>query len=335
MKRSIPRSLVSKAISQSSDSARKPGERNPAAASDAAAAPSRGAGGAWRAGALAQSQAAVEQGRAQLADDILNGRHELTLAHDQVSDPLGSDRRHDWMDQEAFQALVESIEANGQDTPVLVWPKDPDWKPDSLDPAAVDSVPFILLTGRRRHAATRKLGLKLRAVLAPREMRGAENAQFEMLFLRFRENDARENLGAFERLLSIGEMYETLQKSGDRATAVAFAGRIGVHESVVSRARAVYASREEILNAFKNAYEMSFRDLQTALASLETRQKTPARKVPGKIVAKRKIGRRNLSLTFANGNLSIKAAGVPLSKDQLEELSDLIAGYLNRNKGSA
>ena len=332
MKRSIPRSLVSRAISPDHESDTI---HDAASAKDVPAAPFRGAGSAWKSGALAQSQAAVEEGRARLAEDILNGRHELSLEPDQITDPLGSDRRGDWMDQEAFTSLLRSIETSGQDTPILVWPEDPGWTPDPLDPVSVGDVPFVLLTGRRRHAAARKLGRRLRAVLAPPEIRKAGNTQFEMLFLRFRENEARENLGAFERLLSIGEMYETLVASGEKVTAVAFADRIGVHESIVSRARAVYGARDEILNTFKNVYEMSFRDLQAALASLERKPQARAKPKPKTLTAKRKIGSRNLSLSVANGALSIKASGVPISKDQLEELSDLIANFLNGNKGSS
>ncbi|UWR24607.1 ParB N-terminal domain-containing protein [Sulfitobacter sp. S190] len=332
MKRSIPRSLVSKAISQSTEDKQLPDESGASVTSEAVPKPFKGAGSAWKAGALAQSQAAVEQSREQLAADILNGRHELTLSPSQVSDLLGSDRREDWMEQEAFKTLIESIEANGQDTPILVWPEDPNWIPDPLDPTGVDNVPFILLTGRRRHAAAVQLDRKLRAILAPPELRSAHNAQFEMLFVRFRENEARENLGAFERLLSIGEMYNALQDAGEKLTAVAFAARIGVHESIVSRARAVFASKDEILNTFKNAYELSFRDLQAALASLESKPKASARKAATKLTAKRKVGNRNLTLTSANGSLSVKASGVPISKVQLEELSDLIAEYLNKNK---
>ena len=332
MKRSIPRSLVSRAISsdQVPDTIDDAGS-----AKDVPAAPFRGAGSAWKSGALAQSQAAVEEARVRLAEDILHGRHELSLEPDQISDPLGSDRRADWMDQEAFTSLLKSIEASGQDTPILVWPEDPDWTPDPLDPVSVLDVPFLLLTGRRRHAAARKLGRRLRAVLAPPELRIAGNTQFEMLFVRFRENEARENLGAFERLLSIGEMYETLVAPGEKVTAAAFADRIGVHESMVSRARAIFGARDEILNTFKNAYEMSFRDLQAALAGLERKPQAKAKPKPKTLTAKRKIGSRNLSLSVANGTLSIKASGVPVNKDQLEQLSDLIANFLSGSKGSS
>ena len=332
MKRTIPRSLVSKALNQSAEPSGNDDEAKVDIAPSSTTAAFKGAGSAWKAGALAQSQAAVEQGRAQLVEDILNGRHELQISPEQVEDPLGSDRRDDWLAQEAFQTLLKSIEINGQDTPILVWPEDPNWKPDPLNPTDVADARFIMLTGRRRHAAAKTLGLKLRAILASPDKRGAKNAQFEMLFLRFRENEERENLGAFERLLAIGEMYETLRESGEKTTAVAFAARIGVHESIVSRARAVFGARDQILNAFKNAYDMSFQDLQKALASLEGKPKKQVRKSAQKITAKRKVGGRNLSLTSANGNLSIKAASVPLSQEKLEELSDLIAGFLAKNK---
>lgn len=332
MKRTIPRSLVSKALNQPAEPNGNDDDAKIDNAPSSTAAAFKGAGSAWKAGALAQSQAAVEQSRAQLVEDILNGRHELEISPDQVEDPLGSDRRDDWMAQEAFQTLLKSIEINGQDTPILVWPENPNWKPDPLNPTDVSDARFIMLTGRRRHAAAKTLGLKLRAILASPDKRGAENSQFEMLFLRFRENEERENLGAFERLLAIGEMYETLRDSGAKTTAVAFAARIGVHESIVSRARAVFGARDQILNAFKNAYDMSFQDLQKALASLEGKPKKQARKSAQKLTAKRKVGGRNLSLTSANGNLSIKAASIPLSQEKLEELSDLIADFLAKNK---
>ncbi|MEL6574159.1 MAG: ParB N-terminal domain-containing protein [Pseudomonadota bacterium] len=331
MKRSIRRSLVSNALRQANEDSTVSSDKDESASSTSPEV-LKGAGSAWKAGALAQSQAAVEEARNRLANDILNGRHELELDPEQVSDPIGSDRRQGWIDQEAFHSLLESIEANGQDTPILAWPEDPNWTPDPLNPSDVRNVQFIMLTGRRRHAAATRLGRKIRAILVSPEARKAENTQFEMLFLRFRENEERENLSAFERLLSIGEMYDALQSAGEKTTAVAFAKRIGVHESIVSRARAVYSAKEEILNAFKNVYDMSFRDLQSALGSLESRSVKPTKKAAKALTAKRKIGTRNLSLTVANGNLSIKAAGMPIDKDQLEELSDLIAGYLRKKK---
>ena len=129
MKRSIPRSLVSKATSPDTSKERTPGPEGRAETGDAVSTPFKGAGSAWKSGALAQSQAAVERSRAELCSDILNGRHEISLSPDQISDPMGTDRRQDWMSQEAFRSLVNSIASNGQDTPILVWPEDPamDW----------------------------------------------------------------------------------------------------------------------------------------------------------------------------------------------------------------
>ena len=159
MKRTIPRSLVSKALNQSAEPSGNDDEAKVDTAPPSTTAAFKGAGSAWKAGALAQSQAAVEQGRAQLVEDILNGRHELQISPEKVEDPLGSDRRDDWLAQEAFQTLLKSIQINGQDTPILVWPEDPNWKPDPLNPTDVADARFIMLTGRRRHAAAKCLGL--------------------------------------------------------------------------------------------------------------------------------------------------------------------------------
>ncbi len=330
MKRSIPRSLVKRALEK--PEGQDPDEIPQSLETKLDAPPVRGAGSAWKSGALAQSQAAVEEARQTLVEEIMAGRHELSLSPDQVTDVIGSDRREDWKDQAAFKELVQSIEVNGQDTPITVLPVDPDWRPDTLNPTDVRGVPFLLLTGRRRHAAVDQLGRSLRAVMGPASLLQADRNMFDLLFLRFRENEAREDLGAFERLLSIGEMYQHLKKEAGKLTAVAFAERIGVHESIVSRARTVFARRDEILNAFKNAYDMSFAELQRAVAKLDPPAKSQPKKKVQKLSAQRKIGGRKLSLTHQDGNLSIKAMGIPVDQSQLEELSDLIAEYLNKSR---
>jgi ParB family chromosome partitioning protein len=85
------------------------------------------------------------------------------------------------------------------------------------------------------------------------------------------------------------------------------------------------------LNAFKNVYDMSFRDLQGALASLErvNKPKLKPKAKPRKLTVKRKVGNRNLSATSVDGNLSIKVAGVPIDQERLEKLGDLVADYLS------
>ena len=345
MKRSIPRSLIDKAMRAQQEAA---GDREVSAetgtgmAKDNQSVPElfqrspAGAGNAWKAGALAQTRASLEQNRDQIAQDILSGRLELAINPNLISDPLGTDRRVDWIEQEAFKSLLRSIEVNGQDTPILVWPKDETWAPDPLNPTNVEGVEFVMLTGRRRLAVAEQLGLPLRAVLAPSDKREGVTGKFEMLFFRFRENEEREDLSPFERLFSIGEMFETLNASteGHKLTAVLFAERVGVHESIISRARAVFRSRDAILNTFKNVYEMSFRDLQSALSTVsdEKRASPKAKPKPKKMMVTRKIGNRKISITSINGKLSVSAAGLKIDKKGLEGLGDLIADYLQKHR---
>ena len=296
-----------------------------------------GSGSAWKAGALNQTQEDLNERRAKIASDILHGRHELELHADQVKDDIGSDRRDDWMEQAAFKSLYDSIEKNGQDTPIQVWPVDPDWTPDHLDPENISGVPFFLITGRRRCAIATKLGRPIRAILAAPEKRGQLDEQFEMLFMRFRENEERENLGAFERLLSIGEMFEQLQTAtpGSKVTAVSFADQIGVHESLVSRGKAIYKARNEILHACKNVYELTFRQLEQEVSRLSAAAppKTIKPSKPKRILVTRKMGSRNLSVSSQGGKLSVSAAGLDMDKHALEELSEVIANFLE-SKGS-
>lgn len=293
-----------------------------------------GAGSAWKAGAAEQNKAALIQARDALVTDILTGSHELLLEPNQVFDRLGTDRRDDWMDQDAIIALRTSIENDGQDTPIHVWPTDPSWTPDKLDPTNVDGIEFDLITGRRRHAVCGMMGKRIRAILANPVKRGAVEEQFEMLFMRFRENEERENLGPFERLCSIGEMFEELLEnhSGKKPTAVSFASRINVHESIVSRGRAVFKARDKILNKFKNAYDLSYPELQKALSSLTTAppKTTAAKAKPSKVSIQKKVGTRKLSLTAQSGKLSINTTGLTLDKGELNELGDMIAEHLNK-----
>lgn len=296
---------------------------------------SSGAGSAWKAGAVAQAQAGLDEAREKLAEDILEGSHVIEIDPEFLLDPIGSDRRDDWMEQEDFRSFVDSIRENGQDMPVLVWPEDPSWRPDDIDPENLERVQFLLLAGRRRREAARKLGQPVRAVIASQAGRDTAEAKFNMLVLRFRENDEREDLSAFERLLSIGQMYDELASSSDtKIKAKDFADRIGVHESIVSRARAVLDSKDEILNSFKNSYDMSFRELQEALAKLSVEKKAnkkPKAK-PAKIQVKRKVGTRNLVISTQAGRLSVSAAGLNLDKQSLEGLGDVIATYLTEQE---
>lgn len=338
MARGLKRSLISNPVKKTEpetvegeqDDATNPSDATPPAFKRA----SSGAGSAWKAGALEHAQAGLEEARHRTAQDILAGDVVIEIEPGLISDPIGSDRRGDWMEQEGFKSLVQSIRENGQDMPVLVWPKDPDWQPDELEPKNLERVQFLLLAGRRRCEAARILGKPVRAVIASQEGRDGAHSTFNMLVLRFRENIEREDLSAFERLLSIGQMFEELiSATKEKITAKDFAERIGVHESIVSRSRAVLKAKDQILNAFKNVYEMSFRELQNVLADLSESSTKPTKKAskPKKLKVSRKIGNRNLSVEAVGGKLSVKTTGVKLDKQQLEGLGDLVADYLEKH----
>lgn len=343
MKRSISSSVLRKKSGETADAPPKDVVNEPTQdARTISPAPSTGlkprmggSGSAWKAGALSDTQVLLNEKRAQIVGHILQGKHELELDPTQIKDEIGTDRRDDWIDQDAFNSLLESIEQNGQDTPIQIWPVDPNWQPDPLDPENCAGVPFFLITGRRRHAIAQKLGRPVRAILASLEKRGVSDDQFEMLFMRFRENEERENLGAFERLLSVGQMFDRYEAANPdkKVTAVSFASIIGVHESHVSRGKAVFKARDEILHACKNVYALSHRELEKVVSDLI---KGPVKKAKGTAKAKkltiiRKFGREKLSVSSQGGKLSVSAAGIDLDKHSLAGLGDVIAAYLQEH----
>lgn len=295
-----------------------------------------GTGSAWKAGALSDAERILQTERNQVVERILSGRHELRIDPSQIVDVIGTDRRDDWRDQETFEKLKESITKNGQDTPIHVWPANPDWRPDEREPENVEGVTFHLIVGRRRHAILDALDLPVRALLVPQSRRGSRDEQFEMLFMRFRENEERENLSAFERLVSIGEMFEQLQDAlpDGKLSATEFAKRVGVHNSAVSRGRAVFAARDQILHTCKNVYELSHRDLEKALNDLSGKAAKLSKKKPAtakKLTVQRKVGSRKLRVTGQGGRLSVAATGLALDENVLKGLGDVIAEYLEKH----
>ena len=346
MKRAIPRSVLEQMKAKRADpEADAPEEGAAAGQVHASEGGSResvpgGFGGAWKAGAMAQVEGDLTELRDGIVDAVLSGKRELSLDPVRIDDPLGSDRRPDWEDTEAFIALRDSIAANGQDVPVQVWPADPAWRPDPRDPLDAGTQRFHLLSGRRRRAACAALGLPVRAVIMP-PPEGASEAEnrFAMLFHRFRENEAREDLSPFERLLSIGEIYEVLARTEETPpTAVAFAARIGVHESIVSRARAVLRHRDTILNTFKTPYDLSFRALQDALVQIEGQgKKTPVRKKKAKAKThKAEISRggRTLKAVMTDKTITIRLSHADADKADLEKaLAEFAAALPERTTG--
>ena len=130
MKKTLSRSLLAKAQAPRSDTGNKEieGTNEPRFKKDEGLAPPPsgpnvgGAGSAWKAGAAEQNRTALAKNREKTIKDILEGRHVLMIDPAQVVDRIGTDRRKDWQQQEAFQSLRASIKQNGQDTPIQVWP---------------------------------------------------------------------------------------------------------------------------------------------------------------------------------------------------------------------
>ena len=334
MKRAIPRSILAR---MKADAAARETD-TPDAPAIPPATPSgkpagQSGGGAWKAGAIAQVEGDLANLREASVADILAGRRELALDPASIDDPLGSDRRPDWQDTESFTALRDSIAANGQDVPIQVWPADPAWTPDPRDPHDIGAARFHLLSGRRRRAACAALDLPVRAVLVPPPEDATDAAhRFTMLFHRFRENEAREDLSPFERLVSIGEIYEALAAAEEGApTAVAFAARIGVHESLVSRARAVLRNRDAIVARNPDPYALTFRALQDMLAEIEGKAKPAAKPKPKKsapVTATVTKGGRSLTATAKSGTITVRTDGLDLDEKTLHAVLVKIANAL-------
>ena len=116
MKRAIPRSVLEQ-MNAAKDT-REEGGDTPSPG---------GVGGAWKAGVVAQVESDLGHLREDIAKAVLSGKREISLDPAQIDDPIGTDRRTGWIETESFDQLTESIEQNGQDVPVQVWPADPNW----------------------------------------------------------------------------------------------------------------------------------------------------------------------------------------------------------------
>lgn len=265
--------------------------------------------GAWRAGATAQLRGELEAREAEAADAVLEGRAELALAPEMIDDPLGTDRRPDWQTRPEFVELKDSIALNGQDVPVHVTPADPGWRPNPRAPFETGDTRFLLLAGRRRLAALQVLGKPVRAIIAPVEGEGAQR-RFAMLARRWRENAERADLSPFERLLAIGEMFEAAKEVESNITAAGFGERIGVSESVVSRARAVSARREDIRAAVSDPYALSNTALYALLPKLDASRHAQPTSLPA-LNAERRAGDLRLTARAGSGTLTLSAKGLP------------------------
>ena len=271
------------------------------------------------------SLAAITVG-SDLAEAILAGTHEITLNPEQLDDPLGTDRHAEWQTDDAFTALKESIQQNGQDMPIRVWPTDPAWRPDPLAPLDTAGTRFQIVAGRRRTAACAVLGRTVRAVIAPRSKSASpDETRFEMLCQRFRENDARENLSPFERLTSIAELFETRAAiEGETLNAATFAKSLGIAQSAVSRAKSLARNRAAIEAICETPHALSYRGIESAIARIERR--SPKKDVG--IKTRHEANGRTVKSSLAAAKLTITAPNVTLDATALESLTRTIAAII-------
>lgn len=259
-----------------------------------------------------------------LSAAILAGTHEISLDPAQLDDPLGSDRSDDWQDGKAFAALKNSIARDGQDMPIRVWPADPAWRPNPAAPLDTGPARFQIVAGRRRTAACALLGIKIRVVIAPRKTDASdEEATFDMLCQRFRENDARENLSPFERLTSVAELFEARSAiEGDALNGLKFAKSIGIAPSTLSRARALARHRTAITATCDAPTALSYRGIETIIAKIEGRTKQRKSK---SLESTRGANGRNVTATLTDRKLTIAAHGVAVDHATLHRITERIA----------
>jgi ParB/RepB/Spo0J family partition protein len=195
-------------------------------------------GGMWGGTAMNMLRQRLEDTRASIRDGILNGTVAIALDPGQIDDPSGSDRQPGWEDEPEFKALVENIARRGQTQAIRVRPVDPNWTPDPDTPLETADR-FIIQSGRRRLAASAKLGQNVVAVIATVEGQAA----LADLEERFHENTMRKNLSGFEELLSVGLIADAL---GDLSQQE-IAERLSVSQNDVSLGRACVELHDRIV----------------------------------------------------------------------------------------
>ena len=246
-----------------------------AQAREAHASQDESAGGAWNAAfgrAALGAELIKRQTELQLAT-VLRGDLVFELTPDQIDDEVGSDRIGDWINDESFTALKSSITQNGQDTPIQVMPSDPDWEPefDQENQPITNGLRFQLVGGRRRVEVLKQLKRSIRTTCVP----VPENqASFDQLHRRYRENAERENLSLYEEFIAIGELLESASNADPTLKARAFAKSMSLSEVKVSKAKAVFAHRLRIEDEIDDPNGLSLHSIDALLPGVESRRST-------------------------------------------------------------
>lgn len=203
-----------------------------------------------------------------MGDGILNGSISIDLEPEQVIDEVGSDRVNDWANTDDLQVLVENIRKRGQKQPIMVRPKNPDWRPDSSIPLKIspDEV-FVIQSGRRRMEACRKLGIKVRAFCAPQQ--DEMSLRLQDLYERLNDNMVRNNLCPWEFLLSVGTVTSDLQQTKPTPRQAEIADLLQVNRSYISTGLQIFENREALVAQFPSITTGSHRDIRNAIFMLD------------------------------------------------------------------
>ncbi len=182
-------------------------------------------GGMWAGSAMNMLKQRIEDVSGSLHAGVMAGTVIIDLDPDQIEEGIGSDRVTDWEKDEDFQQLVANIARRGQTQPIRVRPRYDDWQADPANPLETKDT-FLIQSGRRRLAACRELGIKVKAVVGTKEGDG----YMADLEERFHENTMRKNLNGFEELLSIGILANGMQDK----TQAEIAEHLGVAQGDIS-----------------------------------------------------------------------------------------------------
>lgn len=295
-----------------------PGRIGDSRDSEAGDTPAKTMGGMWGGSAMNLLQRRIDETHGSLVQGILNGTIALSLSPDQIEDSIGSDRVTDWCSDDKFEALLANIERRGQRQPIRVRPSDPSWTPDSKEPLRTNSS-FVVQSGRRRLEACRRLNRSVLAVLSTEK----GNASLADLEERFHENTMRQELNAFEELLSIGLIAESLM---DLAQAE-IAERLGVSQNDISLGLSCIEYRDDILQQIdvtttpKRAYRTIIPKLRSGKGSINDPNPAQHVKKEGHFVS----DTLRIDVKENRNGLAFKVSGDELAKTDLDELAKKIA----------
>jgi ParB family chromosome partitioning protein len=180
--------------------------------------------------------------RAELTHLREDGGADTSLDPAQVLDRYPPDRVREAFADETFLQLVRSIEANGQDQPILVRPH----------PTLPER--YEIAYGRRRREACRQLGIKVRARVKPL-------SDDELLRVMIRENEERAPLSLYERGAFVRRLAEQ-----ERLSVRALASALGISAGYVSRLMRLPVLPDELAAVIGDPRPLSMRVLEELAA---------------------------------------------------------------------